>query len=617
MLRATPLISMSWEIIFVLALMVGALASFVLEKISTDVTALLVFGILLVAAQLPFEHQLPTMADLLAVFSNPAPVTIGAMFILSAALEKAGVIDIIARGTDGLAKLGYRGSLAAIILIVATISAFINNTPVVVIFMPVILSFARKINTPASKLLIPLSYASIFGGVCTLVGTSTNLLANQQIIAAGETSLGMFELTKLGLPLLVIGTIFLVIFGKRLIPTRETLTAMLTEEERKEFLTEAYVRPGSRFIGQTVRESGLIKSRQMRVVEIVRNGIAVRADPRDVALEAGDRLVIAARPSGVAKATMVDGLNLREDDDGLETISAHSGAIVEGVIGPRSSLAGCTIREINFRQRFRMVLLALHRRGMNLRDQLETVELERGDTLLLMGTDQAREALRNSDDLLLLDRPATHATPNQSRHAWIVSACMAAVIILATLGWMPIAVAAIFAVIVIFLTGSLAPKDGYAAIDWSILVMIYGMLGLGQAMETSGASALLAENIVGVISLVGEPHWKPFIALCLLYFVTSVMTEILSNNATVVLVTPIGLGVAAVLGLDPRPFIIAICVGSSASFATPIGYQTNTYVYGVGGYKFADFLKVGLPLNFVYFIASMILIPMIWPFSAR
>ncbi|MDP0499707.1 MAG: SLC13 family permease [Verrucomicrobiota bacterium JB022] len=608
---------MTWEIAFVIFLLLASLGSFIWEKIPTDVTALMVFAVLLLVGQLPFAHALPSVGDLLAVFSNPAPVTIGAMFILSAALEKAGVIDKLAGWTDGMAKLGYRGALVAMILMVATISAFINNTPVVVIFMPVVLGFARKIKTPASKLLIPLSYASIFGGVCTLVGTSTNLLASGVITAAGEEPLGMFELTRIGVPLLVICTTFLVVFGHRLIPHRETLTAMLSEEERKEFLTEAYVRPGSRFIGQTVRESGLIKARQMRVVEIVRNGIAVRGDTKDVPLLAGDRLVIAARPQGVAHATTVEGLNFSEGDEGLETISAHSGAIVEGVIGPRSSLAGHTIREINFRQRFRMVVLALHRRGMNLRDQLETVQLERGDTLLLMGTDQAREALRNSDDLLLLDRPPTHATANQKRNAWIVSLSLFAVIASVTLGLMPIAVASIVAVAVVFLTGCLQPKDGYAAIEWSILALIYGMLGLGAAMESTGASKLLADLMVQVISFGPDPAWQPFIALAVLYFCTSVLTEVLSNNATVVLMAPIALSLAHILGLDPRPFIIAICVGSSASFATPIGYQTNTYVYGVGGYKFADFLKVGLPLNFVYFIASVILIPMLWPFQPR
>jgi di/tricarboxylate transporter len=604
----------NWEIALVLALLVAAVASFVWERVPTDVTALAAFGAVLVLGAMPFTQTFPALEDLLRVFSSSAPLTIAAMFIISAALEKTGVIEIIASSLGRLAKLGYKGVLVVMILVVAILSAFINNTPVVVIFMPVILSLARRMDVSASKLLIPLSYASIFGGVCTLVGTSTNILASDILAASGREPLGMFELSKLGVPLLVVGSLYLLFVGSRIIPRRQSLTAILSEEERREFLTEAYVRSGSRLIGKSVKESGLKKQRGVRVLELIRDEVAVKQDLDDFTLRAGDRLILSCRPSGFVQASSVEGLHLLgAEETGLETIAAHEGSIVEGVIGPRSTIAGRTIRDLNFRQRFRMILIAIHRRGMNMRDKIDTLPLEVGDTILMMGTDQAKEEIRRGDDILLLDEPPT-PTLNLRAKQPIVLGVMAGIITTVSFGLIPIAGAAVLGVIILFLTGTIKPKEGYAAIDWSLLVLIYSMLGLGMAMETTGASQLLAESLVGLTALGLPPAWQPYLLLFAMYLVTTCLTEILSNNATVVLMTPVAIGLGVALGVDPRPFVIAACMGSSASFATPIGYQTNTYVYGVGGYKFLDFVKVGLPLNFLYMVSSVVLIPFLWSF---
>jgi di/tricarboxylate transporter len=600
--------------VFVGVLLVAALVSFIMERIPTDLTAILAFGCLMVAGFLPFNESLPSQSELLSVFANPAPLAIAALFILSAALERCGLIDELARLLERLTKLGYHGLLISMILLVAVISAFINNTPVVVIFLPVILTLSRKLKTPASKLLIPLSYASIFGGVCTLVGTSTNILASGLIETAGYPPLSMFELSKVGLPLMGLGVLYLALFAQHRLPVRESLTSILSDEERKEYFTEAFVRNNSPLIGKTFKGSDLQKAKGVRLLEIIRNGVAVVGNIFQTELEAGDRLVLACRPSGFVQARSVEGLRLAaEEREGLETISAHEGSIVEGVIGPRSTIVGQTINELNFRQRFRMIILAIHRRGINMRDRIDSLPLEQGDTILMMGTDQAREQIRRGDDILLLDRPHTSSTDLRKK-APIVLLTMIGIVSLVSFNLVPITGAAMIGVAIVLVSGVLRPKEAYASIDWSILILIYGMLGIGTAMESTGASGLIAGFIANIPQLGLSDSLHLLLILACFYLATSILTEALSNNATIVLMAPIALQLGVALQVDPRPFVIAACIASSASFSTPIGYQTNTYVYSVGGYRFADFIRIGLPLNIIYFLGTVALAPLLWSF---
>ena len=597
---------MEWEIIFVFGLLVATLVTFVWEKIPTDLTAVTAFAILMGVSALTGSERLPSTEESLTVFAAGAPLTIAFMFILSAALERCGAIDHLATVLKPIARLGYAPFLFILVFIVGALSAFINNTPVVVVLMPVILALSKEMGVVPSKMLIPLSYASIFGGTCSLLGTSTNILASSIMQDAGLAPLSMFEIGRVGLPLLFAGAIYLVVVGRKLLPKREMLTSILSDDERREYITEAYIPRRSALAGQTIAESGLMRKRGMRLLEVVRHGIAEKID-KDFILEGSDRLILAVRPTGVVEARDIKGIELFSGvDSGVEEITSDEGSIVEGVIAPNSSVAGQTVRQINFRQRFRMVVMAVHRHGQNVRDKIEVMPLQFGDTLLMMGTDQAIENLRRSEDILLLDKPRV---PNQSSAHYLpwVIATVVSVVALATFNVMPIVLSTLLGCCVLLLMGVINPQDGYRAIDWSILALIYGMLGLGQAMETSGATDLISGLIISV-----EMH--PWVVLFIIYFVTSVFTETLSNNATVVVMAPLAIAIANGIGVDPRPFLIATCVASSASFSTPIGYQTNTYVYSVGGYRFSDFTKVGVPLNLLYLVVTCSLVPLIWPF---
>ena len=605
---------MTWEIIFVLALVVFAVVSFIWERISPDLTSLTVFGILIFVSTFIVSDHLPSIDQLLGVFSNSAPITIAAMFIVSAALERTGAIDLITGFLRRMIKLPYRGFIFVMILGVAGISAFINNTPVVIVLMPVVLSLSREMGIASSKFLIPLSYASIFGGTCTLVGTSTNLLASGILRDSGREPIGMFEIAAVGVPILIIGAIYLVVFGNKLLPTRETLTSILSEEERKEFMTEAFVRFDSKLIGETATESGILKGRGIRLLEIVRHGVAVQGDPKDVPLEAGDRLVLACRPSGVAEAHSMDGIDLQAElTEGLETIATDEGAIVEGVVAPHASITGKTLGEINFRQRFRMVVVAVHRRGTNQRERLSSLRLQAGDTLLMMGSTKAIESLSNSDEIIILDRPRVPAKSLRVKMPIAIGTSVG-IVALATFNVVPIVAAAALGVALLLLTGCMKPKDAYGSVEWSILIIIFGMLALGQAMDSSGATMLIAGSMTNAVQLFAPEAIQAVVMLAIVYIITSTFTEFLSNNAAVALMVPICISIAAAMGVDPRPFVIATCVAASASFATPIGYQTNTYVYGVGGYRFTDFIKVGVPLNIICFIVTVIVVPMVWDF---
>ncbi len=595
---------MTWQMAFVFVLLIAAIIAFVREKIAPELVALSLFVLVALTGLVPVR-------DAFAVFSNPAPITVAAMFVLSAALVRCGALDYLTIRIERASTLPYWVVIFLLVGLVAFVSAWINNTPVVVVLVPVVLNLAKRMKLAPSKFLIPLSYASVMGGCCTLIGTSTNLLVSGILIERGQPGLQMFEIAWVGVPITIVGAIYLSFFGNRLLPAREMLTSILSEEERREYLTEAFVPSDSPLIGKSLRTAGLVKARGFRVIEIVRDGVAIHIDAASTALREGDRMVLACRPSGIAHARAIPGFDFTAEA-GLEQIAAHEGVVFEGAVAPHSEVIGRTINELNFRQRYRVVVLAVHRAGVNVREKLETLPLQMGDLLLMMGTEPAVNELRRGDDIILFDRPPL---PSVSLHKRIplVLATIVAVVLGETMDLVPIELGAIAGAVFLCLTGCIKPKEAYQSIEWNLIFLIFGMLALGLAMEKTGAAAWLAQNVVFGVEQVVSGSARPFTILATVYLITLILTEILSNNAVAALMIPITLGIANEAGLQAQPFIIAVAVAASAAFATPIGYQTNMYVYGIGGYKFRDFVRIGLPLNLICFAVAMIVIPRVWP----
>ena len=571
------------------------------EKLSLDLAAMLAFSLLLVTGIL-------TPAEAFGVFSNDAAITVACMFILSAALERTGVIDAIGHWLNRLVGKSDWSVLLVVLPVVALISAFINNTPVVVVFMPILISLAASRKLKPSKLLIPLSFASIFGGTCTLIGTSTNILVSSTAAQMGQAPLGMFELARLGLILTAAGVVYLLTFGRQLLPDRETLASILQTTDSKQYLTEAVVAAGSPLVGKKLADTPLASEPKARVLEIIRAGDPVVVPLNEVVLEQGDRLRLTTELASIMDLKSSAAVEiLPKAKLGVELVGAQKAVVVECVVGPHSSLIGRSIRQMNFRRRYSVLVLAVHRKGVNLRANFADVRLQYGDTLLVEGPDLAIKELRDSHDfLLLLDVP--HA-PKRRRKQWLAVGVIAAIVALAALNVMPIAALAAVGAVLVLVTRCLDPEDAYKAVEWKIIFLIFGMLALGLALEKTRGAELIAHTIIH-----GFGPWGATVVLAAIVLIASTMTAFLSNNAVAVLLTPIVIQAANSMNLSPRPFIIAVAVGASASFATPIGYQTNTLVYGAGGYRFGDYLKVGLPLSLLFCALAVYFIPKFWPF---
>ena len=592
------------------------------EKISVDVTALALLASILMISFFGNLSAWPSYKDILQVFSAEAPITIAAMFVISAALNRCRIIEQMTDFLGKFCKLGYSKFMLILLALVALVSAFVNNTPVVVVLLPAIFTLSRNLGISSSKLLIPVSYASIFGGCCTLVGTSTNILANGIITSTevypGLEPIGMFELSKLGLPLLFISLGFLVLFSRYLLPEREGLTNILSEIEQKQFMTEAVVLKSSPLIGKSVQESDIAKMSGARILDVIRQGESLGSAKKNSPLIAGDKLILSCKPQGIIETNDIDGLYLVDETKyGLEQISSEESLMVEAVIGPSSPLISKTLSEANFRTRYNLGVLALHRKGKNLNARLDEIRLKASDTILLMGVTKDIEKFRDSEETILLDQ-AMVPMKNLRNKAPIALTVLFLVIASAALRWLPISVASLVGVSLLFVTGCIKPREAYEAIEWNILVLIYGMLALGMVMESSGASTLFASS-VGYISGQGmDGPIQIILTLIVLYLITSILTELLSNAATIVIMAPISLEIASQLQLsafDARAFLLTSCIAASASFITPIGYQTNTFVYTVGGYKFSDFAKIGIFLNLIYFVGTITLVCYFWGFG--
>jgi di/tricarboxylate transporter len=628
---------MSFELIVVVLVMLGCFAAMVRERVPVDVVALCGMGVLIITGVL-------TPGEAFSVFSNEAAITVASMFVLSAALIRTGSLEGVIRWFDRAGGGSETRLLLLVLPVTALMSAFVNNTPIVVMLIPVLIAQAARHGMNQSALLLPLSYASIMGGLCTLVGTSTTILVSSTAERLGQRPIKMFEVTPLGLMILAGGFLFLFFGGRRLLPARKSLSQTV-KGGRRTYLSELVVTPDSRWIGSALASTPLAAEESLRVLDVRRRGGVVAVPLAEIRLQRGDILRVASPLDKLVELKNLPGLHLQAEHQYAGSIKAASktghdahpapegGAapkngdkpaqssggkpasgelrIVECLIAPGSRLRDRSVRQLDFRRRFGVLVAALHRRGgVTMERDFANLPLEPGDTLLLMGEEDAIRRLDEDEDFLILTQVAAHK-PRRSKR-WIALALVASVVGLATAGVLPIAALALMGALLCVVTRCLDGQEAHQAVDWRIVLMIYGMLSIGLAMEKTGGAALAAQGLLAVFKGAG-----PWVILSVLLLLTSFLTEFLSNNAVAVLMTPIAVSLSESLGIDARPLLIAVVVGASASFATPIGYQTNTLVYGAGGYKFSDFLRIGLPLNLMAWLIGTLAIPFLWPFQAR
>lgn len=598
------------EIALVLLILAGAVALFVTEKYPVDFVAVMVLGAVLVLGL--FWESVITPQEAISGFSNPATITVGAMFVLSAALQKTGALTAVGQLVTWLGRFPWL--LMAVMMVTAGVaSAFINNTPVVAVMLPLILGVCTRRKISPSKLLIPLSYASQFGGVCTLIGTSTNLLVSAISERAGYGAFSMFEFSPLGIILSGVGIVYCLAVAYWLLPARRG--EQLTEAYQLDnYITELRVMPKSPLIQRTLEEAGFEKKYGVRVLEILRDQQKLWS-PQSEPIREGDILLVRGRMQEFMQFRTASNLQI-EPEFRLrdETLEAEDLMLVETLVAPRSQLIGKTLADLNFIQRYRLVVLAIQRQDQTVREKLNAVPLAFGDAMVLLGPKQEIEKLRADENFIVLEQVEE---PSLRRHKVPVAlAVIAMVVTLASVPLfgedpLPIVVTAIIGCAAVVILRCITLEEAYRAIDWRVIFLLAGVLPLGIAMEKSGAAALLAA--VG-LKLVGP--FGPVAALAMIYGLTAVLTECMSNNAAAVLLAPIAISSALTLGVNPKPFLMAVTFAASTSFATPVGYQTNMMVYNPGGYRFSDYFKAGVPLNVIFFALAVYYIPRFWPLDA-
>jgi di/tricarboxylate transporter len=582
-----------------LSVLAIALVAFVAEWVPVDFTAFLVMIALATLG-------LVTPDEAIAGFGNSATITVMAMFILSAGISRTGVIQVV---RDWLIRWGGRNATQQILIlgaIVGPITAFINNTAVVAVFLPIIEDWCKKQGISSSKLLLPLSYITILGGMITVIGTSTNVLASELSKKLGYGEFGLFQFTTLGVITFTVGLIYLAYFAPRLLQARKAPTSDLEDYGLKDYVSEVIVTPGSSLIGQTLRSTQIQRKFDIDVLELIRNNSHFPQPVADKTILAGDILLVRGSRDELLKIRDQRGLDMVPDvkfkDRSIESeLSSAEDEITEVLILSNSRLVGSTLKELRFRQRYNATVLAIRRGQELLRERLGKTPLRFGDLLLVQGPRESFKGLQTSRELLVMEpRDIETLRPDK---AWVAVAIILGVIVVSAFNWLPILVSALIGVALMVLTGCLRPGEIYGAIRWDIIFLLAGLIPLGTAMDKSGATQWLADQL-----LAAGGHLSGYWVLLFFYIATSILTEILSNNAAVVLMIPIAVEVAKTLSLNPLAFMYAVTFAASNSYLTPIGYQTNTMVYGPGNYKFLDFTRVGAPLNLILTILTPLLI---------
>ncbi|MCB9184534.1 MAG: SLC13 family permease [Flavobacteriales bacterium] len=584
-----------------------ALVLFISEKLSIDIVALMIAATLVVTGVV-------SPSEGVAGFSDPATLTVAFMFVLSAALLKTGALGTIGPRLSERFRRNEGIGLMLFMALVGSVSAFVNNTPIVAVFIPIAVQMARSANMHPGQLLIPLSFGTIFGGTVTLIGTSTNIVVSGLSAKLGAGEIGMFQLAPMGLVLLVAGILYMVFIGRHLLPGGKAQQDLKEKFGMGGYLTEVELLPGARFVGKRIMDSALVRELEMDIIEIVRDGQRFTLPPGDMVLEEGDLLKVRCDVERIralkdrANISVKPTVHLAGDD-----LRTRGTTLVELVITASSPLDGQTLGDADFIRTYRAVPLAVRHREDVVRERLHDTVLRSGDVVLAEVkthyVKNLKELERETDAPFAILAEQEGMAEFDKRRFALVSAVILGVVLVSSMTAVPVMVAALVGVILIVLSGSLSMKEFYEAIEWKVIFLMAGAFSLGAAMRNSSLDLRIATGLVDVLG-----GWGPVAVISGLYMVTSILTELMSNTACAALVTPVAIGMADRLEVSPTPFLMTVCFAASACFMTPIGYQTNAMVYTAGQYRYVDFIKVGLPLHLLFWALATWLIPVLYPF---
>ena len=594
------------EIILLGAIIVIALVLFITEFFPIDVTALVVLGLLLI-------FGLVTPNESLSGFSNPAVITIGCLFIMSYALQKSHVLEYVIININKIIDQSQTLGMAVYLFCIGIASAVVNNTAIVAIFMPVTIRLADKYNISPSKVLIPLSYAAILGGTLTLVGTSTNLIVNSVLVVSTGESLGMLEFAKFGIIKFVVGLIYIFTIGHKLLPSRVAKSSSITDYSLDGYLTEFKINENSPLCGRTLLDRKINENYDVIVLDVLRGGEIITSNLRSLILKEGDVLFVKGSFENFQRLKEIENLALLTDEKlTQEELEQEDHILAECLVTDNSELIGQTLQEANFRRTFGSFVLAIRREGEVIRRKLTQFILKPFDTLLVYGPKDRINQLSSREGFIVLGK--VDASLDSHPLWWLSIFTILFAVIMAIFKIIPIVVGVILGVIALLLARVITPNEAYSSIHWQVIIVIAAFLPMGAAIQKTGLDKDIGLFITNIITMFPD-HLIPYILLAVIYLITMLLTEIASNVATAIIMTPITLKLAEQASYEPLPFIFAVCYAASASFITPVGYQTNLMVFGPGGYKYSDYIKVGLPLGLILWIVSVIVIPMIWEFK--
>ena len=593
------------DIILLGVIIVIALVLFITEFFPIDVTALVVLGLLLI-------FGLVTPNESLSGFSNPAVITIGCLFIMSYALQKSHVLEYVIININKIIDKSQTLGMVVYLFCIGIASAVVNNTAIVAIFMPITIRLADKYNISPSKVLIPLSYAAILGGTLTLVGTSTNLIVNSILVDSSGISLGMLEFAKFGIIKFVIGLIYIFTIGHRLLPSRVAKSSSITNYSLDGYLTEFKINENSPLCGKTLLDRKINENYDVIVLDVLRGGEIITSNLRSLVLKQEDILFVKGSFDNFQRLKEIEKLSLLIDEKlTQEELEQEDNILAECLITDNSELIGQTLQEANFRRSFGSFVLAIRREGEVIRRKLSQFILKPFDTLLVYGPQDRINQLASREGFIVLGK--VNASLDSHPLWWLSIFTILFAVVMAIFKIIPIVVGVILGVIALLIARVITPNEAYSSVHWQVIIVIAAFLPMGAAMKKTGLDEIISNSIGNIVNLF-PVDLIPYFLLAIIYLITMVLTEIASNVATAIIMTPIALTLATQFGFDPRPFIFAVCYAASASFITPIGYQTNLMVFGPGGYRYSDYIKVGLPLGIILWIISVFVIPMIWPF---